>query len=247
MDLRTTAYGRLPGQRVDIRTAGAERGAPVLVYFHGGGLEGGDRRDAAGVLDRLARTGVTVASPSYRLYPDARYPEFITDAAACVAWAVRELPERPLLVGGSSAGAYLAMMLCFDAHWLAGAGAAVTDVAGWVFDAGQSTTHFNVLRERGIDPRRVLVDEAAPLFHVGTQSQLAPTLIVLAADDVPGRREQTQVLLATLGAHGLDAQVRLEVMAGYRHSGYLDDAAPQGQARFADLVLELIDDVGRAA
>ena len=105
---------------------------------------------------------------------------------------------------------------------------------------GQPTTHFNVLRERGIDPRRLVVDEAAPLFHVGGQDTLAPALIVLADQDVPGRWEQTQLLLATLRAHELDARVHLEIMAGYQHSGYLDDAAPQGQERCTELVLQLV-------
>ena len=237
-------YGPHPVQIADIRGAGGD--GPVLCYFHGGGLEGGDRADAAGVTQALAAAGLTVVSPSYRLYPSARYPEFLTDAAACVAWVRRQFPDRSLIVGGSSAGAYLAMMLCFDAHWLAEAGAAVDDVAGWVFDAGQPSTHFNVLRERGIDPRRLVVDEAAPLFHVGTQDTLAPTLIVLAGQDVPGRREQTQVLLATLRAHELDAQVRVEIMTGYQHSGYLDGAAPAGQAQFARLVLGLVRDAERA-
>ena len=245
MDLRTVAYGPRPDQLLDIRTARPAREEPVLVYFHGGGLAGGSRRDAAGVLDALAGAGVTVAAPDYRLYPQARYPQYLTDAAEAVAWTRAAFPGHRLLVGGSSAGAYLAMMLCFDARWLAEADVAVAEVAGWVFDAGQPTTHFAVLRERGIDPRRVLVDEAAPLFHVGTQSRLAPALIVLAADDVPGRREQTEVLLATLRAYGLDALVRTEVLAGYQHSSYLDDAAPQGQSQFAALVLELIGGLGR--
>lgn len=240
MDPLTVAYGDGPGQLADLRTPATDDAAPVFCYLHGGGLEAGERRDASRVLELLVAAGVTVVSAEYRLYPAARYPEFLTDAAACVAWLVREYPDRPLVVGGSSAGAYLAMMLCFDERWLTEAGAAVADISGWVFDAGQPSTHFNVLRERGIDPRRLVVDEAAPLFHVGGQDTLAPALIVLADQDVPGRWEQTQLLLATLRAHELDARVDLEIMAGYQHSGYLDDAAPQGQERFTELVLQLV-------
>lgn len=246
MDPLTVSYGDHPGQVADLHRPGLEQSGPVFCYFHGGGLEGGDRTDAAGVIETLVAGGVTVVSPDYRLYPHARYPEFLTDAASCVAWVQQEFPGRALVVGGTSAGAYLAMMLCFDPRWLTQAGAALAGVAGWVFDAGQPTTHFNVLRERGIDPRRVVVDDAAPLFHVGTQDALAPTLIVLAGQDVPGRREQTHLLLATLRAYGLDAQVQLEVLAGYQHSGYLDDASPAGQAQFSRLVLHLIRDAALA-
>lgn len=233
------AYGALPCQRADVHLP-VEYGAPILVYFHGGGLEAGGRGDNPGLIERLVAAGVGVASADYRLYPEARYPDYLQDAAACVAAVRRELPDRPLVVGGSSAGAYLAMLLCFEQRWLAAARVDVDDIDGWVFDGGQPTTHFNVLRERGLDPRRVVVDEAAPLFHVGERSSLAPTLITLAADDIPGRREQTEVLQVALRDFGLSDAVRSEVIDGFQHSAYLGDDAPAGQARFAGLVIELV-------
>ena len=55
------------------------------------------------------------------------------------------------------------MMLMLDAHWLARLDMSPADAAGFIFNAGQPTTHYNVLRERGMDPKRVVVDEAAPL------------------------------------------------------------------------------------
>lgn len=227
------SYAPLPQQRADVHLPDDDA-TPVLVYLHGGGLEGGARGDVAGLAGLLVGAGIGVVSADYRLYPDARYPDFVEDAAAVVAWVLRELPGRPVLVGGSSAGAYLAMMLCFETRWLAEAGAGAADVSGWWFDGGQPTTHFNVLRERGVDPRRVVVDEAAPLFHVGEQAALAPTLLTLAADDIPGRREQTDLLLATLHDFGLAEGVRFEVLDGYQHSGYFGDE--QGLARVAALV-----------
>lgn len=232
-----THYGPLPEHLADVQLPD-DAGAPVLVYFHGGGLESGDKADASGLVERLVPAGVGVVSAAYRLYPEARFPDFVEDAATCVAWVRHTWPDRPLLVGGSSASAYLAMMMCFDERWLAAAGADVADVVGWVFDAGQPTTHFNVLRERGLDPRRVVVDEASPLYHVGTRGELAPVLLVLASEDVAGRLEQTNVLLATLRELGLAERVRVEVMEGYQHSAYLGE--PEGLSRFADLALELV-------
>lgn len=230
------AYGPLPQQRADVHLPERDD-APVLVYLHGGGLEGGERADAAGLAALLLDAGIGVISADYRLYPDARYPDFVEDAAAVVAWARHELPKRPLLVGGSSAGAYLAMMLCFEERWLADADIELSDIAGWWFDGGQPTTHFNVLRERGLDPRRVIVDEAAPLFHVGAQATLAPTLVTLAGDDIPGRREQTELLLAALRDFGLADGVRFDILDGYQHSGYYGDEA--GLSRVAELVEKL--------
>ncbi|WP_420114666.1 alpha/beta hydrolase [Pseudactinotalea sp.] len=235
--MSTIAYGSLPEQLADLHLP-EDPAAPVLVYFHGGGLESGQRGEDPGLLAALLRAGVGVVAGGYRLYPQARYPQFIEDAAACVAWAFEHVPGRRIYVGGTSAGAYLAMMLRFDPRWLDAHGLASSAVAGWVFDAGQPTTHFNVLRERGIDPGRVIVDEAAPLFHIGPGTAPAPTLVLLAEDDIPGRREQTDLLLATLRTFEADDGVRTVVLDGYQHSGYVSD--PAGQARFAELVGELV-------
>lgn len=231
--MREIAYGPLPEQRADVHDP-AEGATPLLLYLHGGGLEGGERGDAAELAELLVGAGIGVVSADYRLYPGARYPEFVEDAAAAVAWAWREHPDRRLLVGGSSAGAYLAMMLCFDQRWLDAVGVPVGAIAGWWFDGGQPTTHFNVLRERGLDPRRVLVDEAAPLFHVGERAASAPMLITLAGDDIAGRREQTELLLATLRDFGIADAVRYEILDGYQHSAYFGDE--RGLARLAELV-----------
>jgi acetyl esterase/lipase len=236
--VRTVVYGPLPEHLADLHLPG-RRDAPVLVYLHGGGLEGGERGDNPGLFERLMAVGVGVVSASYRRYPQARYPEFVEDAAACVAWVLANLPGRPILVGGSSAGAYLAMMLRFDERWLSAQGIATDAVVGWVFDPGQPTTHFNVLRERGLDPNRVVVDEAAPLFHIGPGTAAAPTLVLLAWDDIPGRREQTDLMLATLRAYGADDGVRTVVLDGHQHSEYLGTEV--GQTRVAELVAELVD------
>ena len=58
---------------------------PVFVYFHGGGLSAEDRSAGEESMKYLAAHGVAVASVEYRLYPDAKYPEFIEDCAAALA------------------------------------------------------------------------------------------------------------------------------------------------------------------
>lgn len=232
------AYGDLPGQLADLHMPDADD-APALVYFHGGGLEGGERTDNPGLLRGLVDAGIGVAAASYRLYPHARYPEFVQDAAACVAWASTRLVGRPLLVGGSSAGAYLAMMLRFDPRWLDAHGVSPDAVDGWVFDAGQPTVHYNVLRERGADPRQVVVDDGAPIFHVGAHVAPRPTLITAAEHEIAGRREQLALLVSAMQGFAVDGGVRTVVLDGYQHCEYLGD--PAGQRRFVQLVRETAD------
>ncbi len=106
-----------PMQRLDLHLPDAAE-FPVFVYFHGGGLENGSRRDCLPMDSYLVAHGVAVAEAEYRMYPTAHYPDFVEDAAAAVAWVREHISEyghaTGIFVGGSSAGGYLSMMLCFD-------------------------------------------------------------------------------------------------------------------------------------
>ena len=120
-------YGKLghPLQKLDIHLPDEGDSFPVFVYFHGGGLKDGDK--AAQHLYDCAKTtakdGIAFVSVNYRMYPDTKYPEFIEDCAESVAWVFANIEKycKPngIYVGGSSAGGYLSMMLCFDKAGLA--------------------------------------------------------------------------------------------------------------------------------
>ena len=86
------------------------------MIFYGGGWEDGSRADYRFAAMALARRGVVVMVPDYRLYPDVRFPDFIADGARAVRWARRNAIEfgadpRLLFSVGHSAGAYIAAML----------------------------------------------------------------------------------------------------------------------------------------
>jgi len=75
------------------------------------------------------------------LYPQVRYPDFLTDCARAVAWALREAPRfggdpGRLYLMGHSAGAYNAAMLALDPRWLATEGLSPSALAGWIGLAG---------------------------------------------------------------------------------------------------------------
>ena len=95
----------------------------VFVYFHGGGLKNGSKKVAERFAKYLTDRGVAVVSADYRMYPTARYPDFLVDSAEAVHWASENMSRygkcEKLFVGGSSAGGYISMMLCFDPQWLA--------------------------------------------------------------------------------------------------------------------------------
>lgn len=216
---------------------------PVFVYFHGGGIERGDKCKKPFFNDLLNR-GIAIVSANYRLYPDAVYPEFLRDAAAAVAWAMNHMGEygtvTGLFVGGSSAGGYLTQMLCFDRKYLAAHKLDSDAIDGYIMDAGQPTVHFNVLRERGEDSRRVVVDEAAPLWHICAERTYAPMQIIVSDNDMENRYEQTMLLVSTLRHFRHDmSRVDVRVMQNSTHCAYLY-SRPDGVNVFAELVAEFI-------
>ena len=218
----------------------------TVVWLHGGGIEGGSRKGADELALSLCERGIALVSAGYRLFPEAQYPDFLNDAAAAVRWtfdhAAKYNLSGTILLGGSSAGAYITMMLCFDPQYLNAVNLSPKDLSGVLFDSGQPTSHFNVLKYRGIDPRRLIVDEAAPLFHIKDTQPDRPILITVSDNDMPARLEQNQLLMATMKHFGYDMnKVEYHLMQGYTHTGYTHKKDENGRMIYADLVYNFIE------
>lgn len=215
----------------------------LLVYFHGGGLTAGSRKAAEAFAHTLAKEGVATASVEYRMYPDARYPDFIEDCAAAVRFMKDNMARfgtcRRFFVGGSSAGGYISMMLCFDERYLAAVGLSPDDVDGYIHDAGQPTAHFRVLKERGLDGRRVIVDETAPLYFVGARPSYRPMLFIVSDNDMVGRYEHTMLMVRTLAHFGHAENVFLREQHG-KHCEYVQKWDENGEGVLGHIILDFI-------
>ena len=214
----------------------------VFLYFHGGGLERGDKKSGDRFADYLTERGVAVVSANYRMYPDAKYPEFLCDAAKAVKWTKKFIddtyPGAELFVGGSSAGGYISMMLCFDKRYLLGVGLSNSDIAGYFHDAGQPTAHFRVLMERGIDDRRIIVDESAPLYFIGTEPSYPRMRFIVSDNDMENRYEQTMLVLSTMRHfryEGFD-----HVIMQSTHCGYCGKRDENGESIFGKMIYDFI-------
>ena len=103
--------------RLDVfRHRSRPRGAPALLYFHGGGYFSGNKnREGRALLHRLAAHGWVCFGATYRLRPAAGFPDHLVDAKKAIAWVRRHGREygadpATLVVAGSSAGAHLASL-----------------------------------------------------------------------------------------------------------------------------------------
>lgn len=175
----------------------------TLVWFHGGGLSSGDKREADAMATLLADEGVALLSANYRLAPAVKNPVYIDDAAAAVAWAFVHAGEfggdpKAIYVGGYSAGGFLSMLLATDASRLAPFGVSPAQLAGVVTVSGQTSTHFQILTERGIpNPKETcIVDDDAPLRHAS--AAMPRVLSFIGDDDWPARADELAYFFALL-------------------------------------------------
>jgi len=101
------------GLRARLYSADSD-GAPLTVYFHGGGFVMGDLDTHDEPCRMLCRhSGSHVLSVAYRLAPEHPYPAAVKDAVASFRWARENASflgadPRRVAVGGDSAGAALA-------------------------------------------------------------------------------------------------------------------------------------------
>lgn len=134
-------YGQHPRQQLDLAMPEGVQPTALIVFFYGGGWTHGRRQDYRFVIDSFASHGLAVAIPDYRLYPEVKFPDFVEDGAAAVAWlqdhaAELGLENLPIFLMGHSAGAHIAAMLHFDEKFLRQAGADRTGIHGFVGLAG---------------------------------------------------------------------------------------------------------------
>jgi acetyl esterase/lipase len=129
--LTTTDLAYAEGDRhgVDVYAPAGAQDAPTILFLYGGSWNSGERGMYRFLGATLAQAGVVVIVPDYRVYPEVRFPAFMTDAARAVAWAHRHAarhggaPDR-LVVMGHSAGAQMATLLALDPAYLAAEGLA---------------------------------------------------------------------------------------------------------------------------
>jgi acetyl esterase/lipase len=194
----TTVDGKLPGPDGDIAYRlysppldEAAEAWPGFVFFHGGGMVAGSIETHDRIAGALAdATGCRLISIDYRLAPEHKFPAAIEDAIAATEYVAREAaslgidPAR-LVVGGDSAGATLAAVVCQHALQHAGLAIAAQCLICPVLDFEETSPSREAFAENHLIDRLTLEADLADYLPEGTDPA-DPRISPLRALNVSG-------------------------------------------------------------
>ena len=200
---------------------------PVIFWIHGGGWVVGDKTDVARKPKALTERGYIFVSTNYRLLPDVTMESLISDIALSLGWVHRNIehyggdPSR-IIVGGHSAGAQLAAILCTDHRYLERQNISFDTIKGCIpvdgdtYDIpkiimtaehrqalyGGKMFTFGHRQKFGNDPEKHL--DFSAVSHIAPDKGIPPFLILYFPGN-PDTRAQAQRLHSVLQAAGIRA------------------------------------------
>ena len=202
--------------KLDVYYPVGKKGFPTIVWFHGGGLEGGKH-----VPEMFMNQGFAVVAVNYRLSPKAQNPAYTEDAAAAVAWAYKHIEEyggspRRVFVTGHSAGGYLTLMVGLDKSYLQEYGVDADSIAAYLPISGQTVTHFTIRKERSLPEGIPVIDQYAPCNKARKDT---PPFVLITGDrnlEMADRYEENALLASVLKNIG-NKKVSLYELQGFDH------------------------------
>jgi acetyl esterase/lipase len=201
----TAAKGPSPTRLLDIYcTAGAGRAGnrPALIAIHGGSLTGGDKSETkmAELCREMARRGHICFSINYRLRDagatsEHAFDRAVGDAARALAWVHRNaarlrVDRNRIFVGGSSAGAAIALHLAYHPEH---PGERLASIAGILSWSGAFYAPLGLIRS------------GPPLFIVHGEED--ETVNVAEARRLAARMAELRILHAAIYCAGLGHNV----------------------------------------
>jgi acetyl esterase/lipase len=199
-----------------------------MFWIHGGGWQAGDKSDVALKPKALTERGFVFVSTNYRLLPEVKMDELIGDVARSVGWVHRNIARyggdrTRIFVGGHSAGAQLAALICIDDRYLKKEGMSFDVLKGCVpvdgdtYDIprmimtaehrqalyGGKMFTFGHRQKFGNDPEKH-VDFSA-VTHVAKEKRIPPFLILYFSGN-PDTRAQAERLESVLKAAEIPAK-----------------------------------------
>src|SRR3974390_1687141 len=178
----TTTDGTMPGPAGEIAyrlyapAVEAASAAPGFVFFHGGGMVAGSIETHDRIAAALAEsTGCRLISIDYRLAPEHKFPAAIEDAIAATEYVSRHagvfgVDATRLVVGGDSAGATLAAVVCQHAWRPAGPAISAQCLICPVLDFEQTSPSREAFAQNYLIDRATLEADLADYLPDGVET-----------------------------------------------------------------------------
>ena len=251
---------------LDIYTAqdAAGKSLPVMFWIHGGGWQAGDKSDVALKPKVLTERGFVFVSTNYRLLPEVKMEELMGDVARSIGWVHRNIaryggdPAR-IFVGGHSAGAQVAALLCTDDRYLKKEGVSFAALKGCIpvdgdtYDVpkiimtaeyrqalyGGKMFTFGHRQKFGNDPEKHI--ELSAVTHVARNKGIPPFLLLYFSGNAD-TQSQAHILESVLKAAGIPAKSYGKADSNHNRLnddlGKPDDQATQEWYKFLDPLVE---------
>lgn len=222
---RDLRYGEHQRHRLDIfHGARGAHGADVLLFVHGGGFVGGDKKNPGSPYnDNVAlwavRHGLIGINMTYRLAPQAQWPSGGQDVAAAVAWVRDHVAQyggepRRIFVLGTSAGAvHVATFVTRgELHGPEGAGIAGAILLSGIYKLALMPSNPMHTAYYGSDPR---VLERASTFDGLLETRVPLMFVLTEMDPADFQRQGLEIIQAWFARHG--RWPRFVHMPGHNH------------------------------
>jgi arylformamidase len=226
------AYGPDPLQQLDLWRS--SKGAPLVVFFHGGGWSDGDKEyDRASPKVAFFRAnGIAFASINYRLVPDVPVTGQVQDAADAVGYLAARadalgIDRQKIVLMGHSSGGHLAALIGTDPAYLQKAGVDLATIAGVVLvdGAGLAPDPSRPPRPGGPFATEEIRRKLAPINHVASPNARSFFLLNASSEDL---RRQARTMSDALAANGTPASTH--AVDGTDHNGLNDNLGREGDA-----------------
>ncbi len=242
-------------QNLDIYAPREGKHHPILFWIHGGGWMQGDKADVQHKPRALVDRGFVFVSTNYRLFPSTTIKAMAGDIAKAIRWTHDHGADyggdpNTMFVGGHSAGAQLAALLCTDESLLKAEGLSLSIIKGCVPVDGDTydvPLQIASVEKRVADRYRwKFGDEQSqkdlsPVTHITRGKNIPPFLILYVADS-SDTRPQSQRLFKSLEEAGISAKIF--GAANSEHDklnnglGLPDDKPTQALFEFTDRILK---------
>ena len=217
---------------LDLYVPNDAKGAPVMMWLHGGSWQVGDKGGTQGSPMRnfFLSKGWIFASINYRLTPEGRHPANAEDVASAIAWLHDNIAEfggspEALYLIGHSAGGHLAAIVTANGRFLKATSKssailnavllldpAVLNVPQMLNGLSRNSRSPYTINF-GTDPDQWI--DASPFHHVRKDNSIPPVILLLAY----GQQNKVDQALATSAALR-EIGVRAELIDAFSYKSH---------------------------